>query len=400
MALGIANDLRTAASTFPAGVLGVHPAGDDPLVPRLVRGVAEDAALHPEGPFAIASAAIPALLRFEVAQMFKDEDARLVLSGKLDDASTHLMGQLLIAVPDRAPQGNVILFTLGDQASLVSVPCHPSKPLLPKAGYRSAPADEAGGKDRTFNGLDGAAGKMFPHVQINGTDLCVRVGRELLLHLWWTGKLLPDGRMQLPRFAMPHELRAARFCIGWQLSAGDAHLQPAPTRAGPDLEHHAALCAFFPLPGIERSGLVPRSGRHWWALGECLALCQCFLFAFAPFLQMCLERSSRAKCSMDSSSPKQGRDLLCHLGKRHNRMRVLLGGVGERFQGSHGLLVAEFKYPFMRLDDLEVESSHAIEKSLVGSKPGAVLWPVVQDLPDGGGCLCHLFLFHEGIAFI
>ncbi len=58
-----------AASTFAAGISGVDSARDDPLIPRLVFRVREDASLHPKGSFAIASVAILAFGWLEVPQV-------------------------------------------------------------------------------------------------------------------------------------------------------------------------------------------------------------------------------------------------------------------------------------------------------------------------------------------
>ncbi len=59
------------ASTFSARIARIDTAGDDSFIPRLVFGVLEDAALHPEGPFAIAAMAVLAFGRFKVAQVLK-----------------------------------------------------------------------------------------------------------------------------------------------------------------------------------------------------------------------------------------------------------------------------------------------------------------------------------------
>lgn len=63
----IASDKGRATSTFSTGISGIDTGRDDPFIPRLVFGVGEDTSLHPESAFAIASAAILALLGFEFA---------------------------------------------------------------------------------------------------------------------------------------------------------------------------------------------------------------------------------------------------------------------------------------------------------------------------------------------
>ena len=95
-------------------------------IPCLIFGIAEDTPLHPESPFAIAPSAIRALFRLEIAQVLKDEDRGPLLSGELDNASAHQMGNLLIHVADLAPEVGIVLFVLCDDASLGSVACNAS----------------------------------------------------------------------------------------------------------------------------------------------------------------------------------------------------------------------------------------------------------------------------------
>src|SRR5258707_14659291 len=121
--------------------------------------------------------------------MFKHQNRRPMLLGKLDNASTDEVGDLLIACSDLAPQGGIVLLPFGNDASPGPVACNPSKQLLPKAGYRIAPADEAGSKDRTFNGLDGAHGQVLAEVQIDGTELRFSLGGDLVLDVRGTAEL-------------------------------------------------------------------------------------------------------------------------------------------------------------------------------------------------------------------
>src|SRR5713101_2786815 len=85
----VANHETMTAVTFPARIGRVDSAGNDPDVPRLVFGVIEDTSLHPVGAFAVSPATILALLRLEVAQVLKDEDARLMSLGELDNTGAH-----------------------------------------------------------------------------------------------------------------------------------------------------------------------------------------------------------------------------------------------------------------------------------------------------------------------
>jgi hypothetical protein len=67
LACRIASDLCATASAFSTRVARVDAGGNDPLIVGLVFGVVEDAPFHPEGSLAIATFAILALLRFELA---------------------------------------------------------------------------------------------------------------------------------------------------------------------------------------------------------------------------------------------------------------------------------------------------------------------------------------------
>jgi hypothetical protein len=118
------------ASTLSTRVSGTHATGDEALIPCLVLGILEDASRDREGSFAVPTTAIPALLWLELAQMLKDKDGGSLLFGKLNNASTHLMREVLIGVPHLAPKVYVILFAFGDQSSLGSVAGNTSKQLL------------------------------------------------------------------------------------------------------------------------------------------------------------------------------------------------------------------------------------------------------------------------------
>ena len=122
----VAHEEAVAAMTFPARIARVDPTGDDLLVPCLIFGIGEDTPFHQESPFAIAPVAIRALFGLEVTQMLEDKDRCLLLSGKLDNAGTHQMGNLLVHVADLAPEVGIVLFVLCNDASLGSVACNAS----------------------------------------------------------------------------------------------------------------------------------------------------------------------------------------------------------------------------------------------------------------------------------
>ena len=114
----VANDLSVAAMAFSGGIAWVDPTGNDPLVPRLIFGVGEDPALHPECPFRISPPTIRALFRLEVPQVLEDEYRRSLLRGELHNASAHQMSDLGVYSAYLAPEGGIILFALCDDASL------------------------------------------------------------------------------------------------------------------------------------------------------------------------------------------------------------------------------------------------------------------------------------------
>lgn len=169
--------------TFSTGVAGIDATSDDRLRPCLVFGVPEDASLHPESAFAIATAAISALLWLETAQMFKRQDGGPMRAGKLDNAGADLMGQILVSLLDLAPEGDIVLLSCGKDTGFAAISCNPSQLALPKAGYRSSTPNKLGGEDRTFNRLDGADGDVLPKVEINGTDFCLAIAPHLLGYL-------------------------------------------------------------------------------------------------------------------------------------------------------------------------------------------------------------------------
>ena len=44
---------------------------------------------------------------------------------------------------------------------------------------------------------------------------------------------------------------------------------------------------------------------------------------------------------MNRSTPEHRRDILGDVGKRHDRVWILLGGMGEPFEGGKGFLIGE-----------------------------------------------------------
>src|SRR5436305_4507847 len=116
--LGVTHYACMTAMAFSRRVARVDPAGENPSVPRLVFGVGEDPPLHPEGSLRVSPAAILALFRLEVSQVFKHQDGSLLLCGEQDNAGANQMGNVLIGVADLAPKVGIVLFVLCNDASL------------------------------------------------------------------------------------------------------------------------------------------------------------------------------------------------------------------------------------------------------------------------------------------
>jgi hypothetical protein len=169
LTLSIAHNGGMAARALPACVAWTHAAGDDPLMPRLVFGVPEDAPFHPEGPLAVATAAIPAFLWPKLREVFKHQDGRSLLFRESDNAAGNQVGKFLITGSDLAPESDVILLPLGDETGALAVACDASQLPLPKAGYLTSTSDETGGQDRTFGSLNGAHGKRPVEIQVDST---------------------------------------------------------------------------------------------------------------------------------------------------------------------------------------------------------------------------------------
>ncbi len=392
----VAHDQAMTAVTFPTGVARIHTGGDDLLLPRLIPGVAENAALHPIGAFGIAPARILALFGLEIAQMLEDENARCVLGCELDNTSAHQMRHVLISVSDLTPEGGVVLFVFRHHASLRSVACNTSKRTLPKARYLCATADKTGGQDGAFDSLDGANGNMLIDIQIDGADPCIRAG-DLLCYLGWRGEGLFDGGMQPELLAMPDQLGASQRVSFGQVTPQCADFDPGPARSGPDFEHETMVLPVLPLPRVERSRFIPGPGRDGRALWKRLllrALSELFRFvlllAHSPLFQVREEGASRAKCRIDGGAAKHGRDIWRESAQWHDGCRVRLCGMGEPFQGRERLFVGESKDARVCLDTIEVEGDDAIEEGGILRKALSMLRLIVQRRSYRAGRLRHV----------
>jgi hypothetical protein len=123
----VAHDQAMAVMTLSTGIARVHTGGDDFMLPCLILAIAEDAALHPVGAFRVATVRILALLRLEITEMFKDENACLMLGGELDNARTHQMGKGLITMAELAPEVGIVLLSFGQDAGLATIDCNTPK---------------------------------------------------------------------------------------------------------------------------------------------------------------------------------------------------------------------------------------------------------------------------------
>ena len=101
---------------FSGGIAWVDPTGEKSMAPRLIFGIGEDPAFHPEGPFSVSPPTIRAFFRLEVPQVFEDEYRRSLFRGKLHNASAHLMSDLGVYGADLAPEVGIVLFMLCDDA--------------------------------------------------------------------------------------------------------------------------------------------------------------------------------------------------------------------------------------------------------------------------------------------
>jgi len=123
----VAHDQAMAAVTRSGCVGRVDAGGYNLVLPRLILGIAEDAAFHPVGALGVTTARVLPLFGLEIAQMLKDEHACTVLFGELDNASAHQMRHVLIGMADLTPEADIVLFILCNDASLRSVACYPPK---------------------------------------------------------------------------------------------------------------------------------------------------------------------------------------------------------------------------------------------------------------------------------
>jgi len=115
-----------AMSTLSAGISGIDPTGNDTSVIGLILGILEYAPFHPECSLGIPASAVLFFNGSEIIEVLKHQNGCFMLLGKLNNASACEMSCLFIHVPDFIPEVSIILFTLCNDASLVSVACDAS----------------------------------------------------------------------------------------------------------------------------------------------------------------------------------------------------------------------------------------------------------------------------------
>src|SRR5258708_16147591 len=100
----ITSNGSTASCTRTTGISGTYPTGENTSIVGFVLCVVENTSFHPVGAFLIPSFAVLALCRLEVAKVLKNQDACLMLLGKLDNAGTYQMSHMLVYVSHLLPR--------------------------------------------------------------------------------------------------------------------------------------------------------------------------------------------------------------------------------------------------------------------------------------------------------
>ena len=101
------------------------------------------------------------------------------------------------------------------------------------------------------------------------------------------------------------------------------------------------------------------------------------------------ERVGRAKRGVNGRAAEHGGYLLGNLGEGHHGIRVRASAMGELLKRGESLFGGKLKHLPMRLDDLEVESRDPIKEGSRCRKPGGLMRPILQSLPDRNHSLRH-----------
>ena len=92
---------------------------------------------------------------------------------------------------------------------------------------------------------------------------------------------------------------------------------------------------------------------------------------------------------MNGGAAEESRDISADLRERHGWMEVFPSRMCEPFQGGESLGVVEIEHGWMRLENVEIESSNRIEEVLGGLTPQRKVRTSYQFLADRLGCLTH-----------
>ncbi len=121
----ITGNRRMTLGALSTRIPGADPARDDPSgIPGFVFRVGKDPSFEPIHAFAICSSAVSALLRLEIAQVFKHENPSMVRLRKRHDAMTDQMRGLFIEAAHFGPQSHIVLLAFREDAGLASVACN------------------------------------------------------------------------------------------------------------------------------------------------------------------------------------------------------------------------------------------------------------------------------------
>src|SRR5437867_4444266 len=134
---------------------------------------------------------------------------------------------------------------------------------------------------------------MLVEVEIDGTELGLFVGRDLLLDLGRSLERLLDRRMQPPGPPTSYQRGTGHLDSLRQPAPREANLEPTPGCAGPDFEQDAACLPLLPLPRIQDRGLVPGARWNRRALRPFLAFCLSFFPIHAPLGEVGVKRACR-----------------------------------------------------------------------------------------------------------
>jgi hypothetical protein len=188
----VPSNLLMTTRTCSTGILGIDTARDDPLVPRDVSAVPEDASFQPVHAFLVGTLTVASLFRLQIPQMFEHQNCGSVRPGKLDNPATDEVSNLLVEAMNAVPEMQIILLSLGTDPGLASVAGDLAQERLPTAVDLCSGSEEPGSKRRAVRSQDGCDSQMTIQIQIDRTDAYFR-GVQLLDDSTRTFELFGDG---------------------------------------------------------------------------------------------------------------------------------------------------------------------------------------------------------------